>query len=280
MYFQDEFVVDTVITSPQPNNMNQDDSDKLLDSNKYIPGIYNYCDRWCERCPQTLRCLNYAVTDKHFGPDPEADDLPNEIFWQKLAEMLKLTLDMVRDTGQEMGIDFDELLDGPDGNSLGPTSVGTIVHLIAHLAQNYAGRVDEWFQRDMHALETTPAGPQPRLPSTADQQTEVGVQDAVEVIRWYQHQIYTKLNRALDSATVEETAGEFLSDTDGSAKVALISIDRSISAWGVLMKRFPDRKAEILQLVRLLENLRNRVEAEFPQARHFVRPGFDDELQR
>jgi len=254
--------------------MNKGDIDKLLDSNKYIPGIYNYCDRWCERCPQTLRCLNFALTAKHFGPDPEADDLTNEIFWQKLAEMLKLTLDMVRDAAQEMGIDFDAILNGPDGDSHDPTSAGTVVHLIAHLAKNYAGRVDEWFQRDMHALETPP-----RLFSLTDQQEELGVQDAVEVIRWYQHQIYIKLSRALDSATEEETAGEFSSDADGSAKVALISIDRSIGAWGVLMNRFPDRKAEITHLVRILENLRNRVEAEFPQARHFARPGFDDELR-
>ncbi|MCB0550950.1 MAG: hypothetical protein KDD19_25495 [Phaeodactylibacter sp.] len=25
-----------------------------------IPGIYNYCDRWCERCSFTSRCLLYA----------------------------------------------------------------------------------------------------------------------------------------------------------------------------------------------------------------------------
>jgi len=258
--------------------MNKDDIDKLLESDKYIAGIYNYCDRWCERCPQALRCLNYALTDKHFGPDAEAYDLTNEIFWQKLAEMLQLTLDMVRDTAMEMDIDFGELLNGPDGDSLGPTSTGTVVHLIAHLAKHYGDQVEVWLRRDIHALETALSGPQPRLLVAADQkEEEVGVQDAVEVIRWYQHQIYIKLSRALDSANDEfnDPAGEFLHDADGSAKVALISIDRSISGWGVLMKRFPDRKAEILHLVRFLENLRNRVEAEFPQARAFVRPGFD-----
>src|SRR5258705_2000420 len=26
-----------------------------------ISGIYNYCDRWCERCPLTSRCLVYAT---------------------------------------------------------------------------------------------------------------------------------------------------------------------------------------------------------------------------
>lgn len=28
---------------------------------RFIPGIYNYCDRWCERCPLSNRCLTYAI---------------------------------------------------------------------------------------------------------------------------------------------------------------------------------------------------------------------------
>ena len=27
----------------------------------FIPGIYNYCDRWCERCAFTARCMNFAM---------------------------------------------------------------------------------------------------------------------------------------------------------------------------------------------------------------------------
>jgi len=57
--------------------------------------------------------------------------------------------------------------------------------------------------------------------------------------------------------------------------VALIGIDRSISAWGVLLKLFPESGEGILPLVTKLENLRKRLEAEFPQARDFKRPGFD-----
>jgi hypothetical protein len=30
---------------------------KLASDPKFIPGIYNYCDRWCERCRFTSRCL-------------------------------------------------------------------------------------------------------------------------------------------------------------------------------------------------------------------------------
>ena len=26
-----------------------------------IPGIYTYCDRWCERCAFTSRCLQFRL---------------------------------------------------------------------------------------------------------------------------------------------------------------------------------------------------------------------------
>jgi predicted protein tyrosine phosphatase len=56
----------------------------------------------------------------------------------------------------------------------------------------------------------------------------------------------------------------------------LIGIDRSIAAWKMLLSYFPEQQQAILNLFGSLENLRKRVEAQFPQARAFRRPGFDD----
>ncbi len=30
-----------------------------MEEKKYISGVYNYCDRWCERCPLSDRCFSY-----------------------------------------------------------------------------------------------------------------------------------------------------------------------------------------------------------------------------
>ena len=27
----------------------------------FILGIFNYCDRWCERCPFTSRCRSFSM---------------------------------------------------------------------------------------------------------------------------------------------------------------------------------------------------------------------------
>jgi hypothetical protein len=94
----------------------------------HIPGIYNYCDRWCERCQLTSRCLNYEINVCAYEDD--------------VRELV---------TGR-----------GPD------------------------------------AVE-----------SPAEEDT-VTLVDSVEIIRWYQHQIYVKLQRAIHSSHDEEFDGSSL----------------------------------------------------------------------
>ena len=38
---------------------------------RFIPGIFNYCDRWCERCPQTARCRLFAMDQENVREHPE-----------------------------------------------------------------------------------------------------------------------------------------------------------------------------------------------------------------
>ena len=72
----------------------------------------------------------------------------------------------------------------------------------------------------------------------------------------------------------EEGDDEFAKDSDGSAKVALIAMDHSVGAWGVI-RRHVYADDETLHLIRSLCQLREVVEKEFPEARSFIRPGFD-----
>jgi hypothetical protein len=69
---------------------------------------------------------------------------------------------------------------------------------------------------------------------------------------------------------------EFPKDSDGSAKVALIAIDRSMAAWAHMHNHFPSHKDQILSIIKHLDDLRKRVEHVFPEARNFIRPGFDE----
>ena len=74
----------------------------------------------------------------------------------------------------------------------------------------------------------------------------------------------------------EERCDEFASDSDGSAKVALIAIDRSIAAWAVIQHYMTDYGQEVIDIIAFLDGLRQAVEETFPNARSFIRPGFDE----
>ena len=64
-------------------------------------------------------------------------------------------------------------------------------------------------------------------------------------------------------------------DADGSAKVAIIGIERSAAAWAALLSHFPDLERSILQVLATLKHLLKQVDASFPNARSFLRPGFE-----
>jgi hypothetical protein len=103
------------------------------------------------------------------------------------------------------------------------------------------------------------------------------LRDAVEVIQWYQHQIAVKIMRAVGTTACRDADADRVdqSDSNGSAKVALLGMDRSVVAWAELLRQMPDDEDRILPLLVALSRLRRDVEAIFPAARAFIRPGFD-----
>ena len=256
-------------------------SDGQSDKSNHIPGIYNYCDRWCERCPFTSRCLNFEMSEERFG-DLENTDITNEVFWQRLSETFQETLGMLKEMALEKGIDLDaiELEDDDDFDKRFEDP--SIVHLITHMAESYISMMDDWFDANVYIF----GDDHPEIMDRAAEavryepdEDSISLIDSVEVLRWYQHQMYVKLRRALHSAYEEardEDLEDYPRDSDGSAKVALIGMDRSISAWGKIITYFPDEEDSILKIIAHLERLRRRAEAEFPDARAFVRPGFDE----
>jgi len=263
--------------------MDKDDLLKRVKDEKYISGIYNYCDRWCERCQFTSRCLNCELAEEQFGDLQEKDGL-NEAFWQRFSEMLQNTLSMLKEMAKERGIDIDSIdfeKDYDDGDYI---KGNPLTDLIFHTSESEAKAVNDWFNSNEHIfLEKEDAINRIRLIASQNNPAKeaANINDAIEIIRWYQYQIHIKLKRATESASEESIdPDDFPKDSDGSAKVALIGIDRSISAWNILLPYFPDQKRQIIDLIALLENIKNRVEIQFPSARDFVRPGFDEIAQK
>jgi hypothetical protein len=256
--------------------------EELARDPRFIPGIYNYCDRWCERCAFTSRCLNYAMSEEEERADAEARDAANKAFWDKLDEVFETAAEMIEEQSEEMDFELDE------GEFEEYVRQDKEVHEAAEsqpfsrLAMKYVDVVDQWFKLNEVLLGDKDA--ERKLLAQADihgaevSDSEMTIRDCLEVLRWYQPQIWVKLCRAAGGAIRAdlEDAEAFQDDADGSAKVAIIGIERSIAAWATLLRRFPDHEDPILALA-ILKRLLRQVDAAFPNARAFQRPGFDTE---
>jgi hypothetical protein len=250
---------------------------ELASNPDLISGIYNYCDRWCERCPLTSRCLVYATeTD---DDSAETHDLTNEAFWRKLSNVFQETRDMIAEWAREAGIDLNQPDDDDDPAQRKRRRQQVDNHPLTRAGKKYANDASDWFRELDQTIEVSDL-----RPPEPDREAAEQLEDAREVIQWYQYQIAVKTMRALSGRLAEHGAtdlandADFVRDSDGSAKVALIGIDRSIAAWRLVQLALPEREVSLVPLILQLERLRHRIEKTFPYAREFVRPGFDEIL--
>jgi hypothetical protein len=227
--------------------------------NNYIPGIFNFCDRWCERCPLTKRCRVYAMEQEEHADDER--DQAQEAFGRNLQNIFTETKEMLRKAAAERGIDIDLLDLEEAGEIIERQRCSVEQHDLLKLAEKYTKQASVFL----------------RAQDLSDETVEQTRLEMLQIIGWYHIFIAAKINRALYAeADYEEDADSdaFRSDGDGSIKIALIAIDRSVTAWKVLLN--DETQREIKPLVQLLETLRRMCEEKFPNARDFLRPGFDE----
>src|SRR6185369_6888514 len=171
------------------------------------------------------------------------------------------TREMIVDWAQNAGVDFNAFAEDDEARCKRKRQL-VDNHPLTKAGKKYANTATDWFREFDQMAETR------------------DLEDAREVIQWYQYQIAVKTMRALSGRKEELEADpeivEFPNDSDGCAKVALIGIDRSIAAWRLMQLSLPEYPVSIVPLILQLECLRNRLETAFPGARDFIRPGFDE----
>jgi hypothetical protein len=259
----------------------------------FISGIYNYCDRWCERCPLTARCLVYTTEQADdVSADPEVHDINSAKFWSRLESIFQEAHEMILELAEEAGMDREEFEAEAVTVDREQHREDAKHHELSLSARRYAELVQHWFIDEFavegHVHDDTTG----KSKNTED---DIEVSDAIEVIRWYQFFIAAKVYRALmgrDDKIVEDDLAESASlandevdegefnaianDSNGSAKIALIAIDRSSSAWRMMLSSVPEKADSVKPMLLELERLRRATELIFPQARDFIRPGFDE----
>ena len=225
---------------------------------RLIPGIYNYCDGRCPRCPFTQRCLTYL--DNEELKDSSGDD---RSLADTVGESLQRTLEMLAEVARREGVDLKPV----DGDA---TESAADADLERHRRDPLAVRAREYGHLAWRIGRA--------IAPIAAARDDDPLVEAVETIEWFSSLISSKLYRAIcGQAERWEGAEEAQTDFNGSAKIALIGIGESRRAWGVLMEAGRASADGVpAQAVRILEELGAAVRERFPRVMEFVRPGFDE----
>ena len=230
----------------------------------YIDGIYNYCDRWCERCQFTSKCRNYAI-----GRECELDaEGINEKFWENMSNVFQATMLMIEEHMAELDIDMKEL---KEDTSIAEERDNAKNHPLHKLAHDTSFEIHNWLQANDESLKA-----KAETSFSISEEQSLKFIDALEVIQWYNFFISAKIYRALSNVGFDADDEMAHYDNNGSAKIALISIERSISAWGVLYESMPENEDHILKFLAAISKIMHLTEKQFPNARSFHRSGLDD----
>jgi hypothetical protein len=256
----------------------------------YISGIYNYCDRWCERCPFNHRCRVFADEQKLSN---EEKDINSDQFWQRLSDNFAKTLEMLQKMADDMGIDLsgkDNSHDLKEANfdengeeiTISNPARKEISDRIERLSKRYHKQVDRFFDLNQDFFHGKQSDLEQHLlmDLPVDEAGLYGLQNAFQVIRWYQYFIAAKAHRSISGLELEDLDIDFeieiQNDATGSAKITILAIRQSIVAWETVRQMFPEKTDELLDLFVLLRKAENALLEIFPKVMQFVRPGFDE----
>lgn len=230
----------------------------------FISSIHNYCDRWCERCEFTSRC---RVANEEKNLSDEERDINNKAFWIKIAANFANAQKMLIKAAEEFGIDLNAISNEEYASAKLRKKEFVKNYPLTKLSLKYIKDSKSTLENKHEFLlfATT----------NEDQKTEL-----LKIIYWYQMFISAKIQRGLNGLLDfegnfnEEELNDTQSDSNGSIKIALIAIERSIMAWTILMSA--ENSHIIKPLISLLENIKQIATKEFPNANEFIRPGFDE----
>ncbi|HYF49879.1 MAG TPA: hypothetical protein VEJ63_10760 [Planctomycetota bacterium] len=214
-------------------------------------------------------------------------DSDNAAFWKTLENTAWKAQRLLIKAAQEHGISLQEFEAATQEYAerertrvrKGDTPLTADAYRYMMESKAFLDRAQETFEKKGDELLSLAAAD---IPGTRPESTAARISDAREVIAWYFAFINVKLVRASKVLEFDNDDEEFRDeeferlDSDLSAKLALIAIDRSIQAWAVLRPEFPDEEESILRVLVLLSRLRRETERQFPNAREFKRIAFDD----
>lgn len=226
----------------------------------FIIGVFNYCDRWCERCRLTSRCqiLADGVED-----DFERDHGPiGEPRHERMARQISEAAERWEN---EHGLDFDEIQREAEKElaSMSESKKDAMFNVrLEHLeletrANDFCDAVFRWIK------------------DISDEQHRGSM--PLKVLGRFWVFVGGKVHRALMGLKdAQEDELDDASDALGSAKAALLALEEMRDACDQLARDGVMPAATHDDFLRRVDWLVAALDATLPTARAFVRPGFDE----
>ncbi len=250
---------------------------------KLIPGVFNYCNRWCERCALAHRCmLRVSELEMNEIEDP-AEYLANLTLEDDPED------ENTDDTEAEDVIEFipelDEVESADDAMASFKKREEEIERLMDENAvvkeSKVAGDlIDMLLNRSKSLMAKEPPLSTDGLTWHQQQKVEGEAhrtQNLLDILGWYRYMLQVKTTRAVSGKMEfdDDFEDPIQNDSNGSAKVIMIGANHCIKAAKGLLALMPALEDELLLLLTSLQKYLKLMEAEFPNAMQFIRPGFD-----
>jgi hypothetical protein len=227
-----------------------------------IEFISEYCDRWCERCAYTSRCAAYAVeiATAMCGDLAEGLELavgrPHPVDGEPHPE----TPDWLAEANDELTAE--ECAEFEAAERARDARVDATA--LSVMAWAYTRDAHAWLRKHRDELRAS---------------SDEVLAEALDVVSYDSTFITMKLHRALSGRDRYQHGDSLDEDPmqgarNGSAKTALMSLERSEAAWRVIGQATVEDA--VTWLIDAVRDLHEAALDEFPCAMSFVRPGFDE----
>jgi hypothetical protein len=243
--------------------------DKTPRTPPLVPGVHNYCDRWCERCRFKTRCI---------------------------VAVMHQRIDAARARGQEVSESdvLDELIPPYDGSprpwldEIVEAANRPPTEAEQRETERREHELEQRLEADTLLLDAREYGLMAERISSAliarlSGRGDAVVLSALEAIAWHALCISAKTYRAVSGELLDEIwdmedDDPLQADHNGSAKIARLMAAESRECWAVLMQVGRAVADGVpMKMIERLDRLDRDLAIRFPRAMEFVRPGFDEE---
>jgi hypothetical protein len=249
----------------------------MANKEEFIPGIYNYCDRWCERCRFRNKCSLYDKEQKRLAEHESKGEDPYD--WDIVLEDIKgefeETLRLIHEAAEKQGIDLDDL---PDEEYETPDPSD---HPLVVVASGYSKEASAFLKTLRETIQAEGIDLSKRIEymptAKEDKERLMRIVSSYDTVMWYHTLIPVKIRRAIQSKMEIGSNDEFAEeDALTSAKIAYIGIMQSMASLRFIYDWDEELQDSALTLLAQIEQLRKGVDIEFPGHHKFKRPVFDD----